>query len=98
MSPVDSQHEEAAGRWASPRVVVVTELLTFVVMLGVAVSNLASEDPGTWERFSGLAAALVSGLALGGGITLYLQGRMVRGHMAAQHPGVPVPTSRRAGN
>lgn len=75
--------------------VVVTELVTSVVLLGVALSNLVSEDPTAWERFSGLAAALVSGLSLGVGLTLYLQGRMVQRHMAAQHPGVPVPASRR---
>ncbi len=60
-----------------------------------ALSDLAGENPTAWERFLGLAAALVSGLALGIGASLHRQRRMVSRHMASQHPGVPVPAKPR---
>ena len=95
MSLMKSQGEEAAGLWAPEGAVVASQLAVFAVLLITAVSNLAGESPTEWQRFLGLAAALVSGLALGNGASLYRQRRMVRLHMASQHPGVPVPTNPR---
>jgi ABC-type nitrate/sulfonate/bicarbonate transport system permease component len=96
MALMDHQREEASGLWAPPVVVAVSQLVTFAALLVVAWTNLAGENPTSWERFLGFAAALVSGLALGVGVCLYRQGRTVRHHMASQHPGAPVPTSPRA--
>jgi hypothetical protein len=89
---------EAAGLWAPPTVVVASQLGVFAVLAVLAWSNLNlhDEDPyGLW-RVLGFAAALVSGLNLGVALCLHLQRRMVHQHMASQHPGVPVPSSRRS--
>ena len=92
---MDTEPEASVDLWAVPRVVVTTQLIAGAVFLLMALVNLAGSDPTGWERFIGVVAALVAGMAFGVAGSLRAQGRMVRRHMAAWHPDVPVAESRR---
>lgn len=85
----------AGALWAPPRSVVVTQVLLGLVMLAVAVTSTPDATPSAWDRFNGLAAAVVAGLAFGVAASMLVQGGMVRRHMEAEHPGEPIPRSRR---
>jgi hypothetical protein len=91
---MDSEPEGSLGLWAVPRIVVVTQLVAGAVFLAMALVNVAGDDPGGWERFLGVTAALVAGMAFGVAGSLRVLGRMVRRHMAAWHPDVPDPVGR----
>jgi len=67
--------------WAAPRMVVVTQFLAGVVFLVMALVNLVGDDPSGWERFIGVVAALVAGMAFGVAGSLRMQARMVRRHL-----------------
>jgi hypothetical protein len=86
---MNSEPEGSLGLWAVPRIVVVTQFVAGAVFLVMALVNLAGEHPSGWERFLGVAAALVAGMAFGVAGTLRALGRMVRRHMQAWHPDVP---------
>ncbi|MGY2875604.1 HAMP domain-containing protein [Marmoricola sp. URHA0025 HA25] len=94
---MDSEPEGSLGLWAVPRVVVVTQFVAGAVFLLMALVNLAGSEPSGWERFLGVAAALVAGMAFGVAGSLRALGRMVRRHMDAWHPDVPAPEARRTG-
>ena len=89
---MSGETDQADGLWEPPRTTIVMEIVLGVVMLGVAATNLGA-DPTGWERVGGYLAALVGGLAIGVGLCLVHQGRMVRRHMATQHPGVAIPSA-----
>jgi hypothetical protein len=92
---MDTEPEASADLWAVPSVVVTTQLIGGAVFLLMALVNLAGPDPSGGERFIGVLAALAAGMAFGVAGSLRSQGRMVRRHMTAWHPDVPVPGSRR---
>jgi hypothetical protein len=82
-TPVESTPPEGELRlWAAPRMVVVTQFAAGVVFLVMALVNLAGAEPSGWERFVGVVAALVAGMAFGVAGSLRVQGRMVRRHLA----------------
>lgn len=91
---MDSEPEGSLGLWAVPRVVVVTQFIAGAVFLLMALVNLAGAHPSGWERFLGVAAALVAGMAFGVAGSLRALGRMVRRHMASWHPDVPAPEAQ----
>ena len=93
---MDAEPEATADLWAVPRIVVTTQLIAGAVFLLMALVNLAGSHPSGWERFIGVVAALVAGMAFGVAGCLRAQGLMVRRHMAAWHPDVPVQESRRS--
>ena len=72
---------EEVRLWAAPRMVVVTQFLAGVVFLVMALVNLVGEEPSGWERFIGVVAALVAGMAFGVAGSLRMQARMVRRHL-----------------
>ena len=92
---MDSEPEGSLGLWAVPRIVVVTQFVAGAVFLVMALVNIAGDAPSGWERFLAVAAALVAGMAFGVAGSLRALGRMVRRHMAAWHPDVPVSESDR---
>jgi hypothetical protein len=93
---MDTEPEGSLDLWAVPRMVVTTQLAAGAVFLLMALVNLLQAHPSGWERFIGVVAAVVAGMAFGVGGVLRSQGRMVRRHMAAWHPDLPVPQRRRA--
>lgn len=92
---METEAEESLGLWAVPRVVVVTQVVAGAVFLLMALVNLAGAEPSGWERFLGVAAALVAGMSFGAAGTLRFLGRMVRRHMATWHPDDPTPAGQR---
>ena len=88
---MDSEPEGSLGLWAVPRIVVVTQFVAGAVFLLMALVNVAGDHPNGWERFLGVAAALVAGMAFGVAGSLRALGRMVRRHMASWHPDLPAP-------
>jgi hypothetical protein len=82
--PVEAQ--EDARLWAAPRMVVVTQFIAGVVFLVMALVNLLGDHPSGWERFIGVVAAVVAGMAFGVAGSLRLQGRMVRRHLETCRP------------
>jgi hypothetical protein len=77
--------------WAAPSIVVVTQALAGCVFLGMALVNLLGDHPSGWQRFIGVIAALVAGMAFGVAGSVRVQGTMVRRHLAACRAGaVPV--------
>ena len=92
---MDGEPEGSLGLWAVPRIVVVTQFVAGAVFLLMALVNVAGAHPSGWERFLGVAAALVAGMAFGVAGSLRALGRMVRRHMAAWHPDVPVAEQAR---
>jgi len=87
---MESEPEGSLGLWAVPRIVVVTQFAAGAVFLLMALVNVAGDHPSGWERFLGVAAALVAGMAFGVAGSLRALGRMVRRHMTTWHPDVPV--------
>ena len=83
---MDTEPEGSLGLWAVPRVVVVTQFVGGAVFLLMALVNVAGAHPSGWERFLGVAAALVAGMAFGTAGSLRAFGRMVRRHMQTWHP------------
>jgi hypothetical protein len=67
--------------WAAPRIIVVTQFLAGAVFLVMALVNLLGDEPSGGERFIGVLAAVVSGMAFGVAGSLQVQGRMVRRHL-----------------
>ena len=83
VTPVESAAPAGELRlWAAPRMVVVTQFLAGVVFLVMALVNLVGGEPSGWERFIGVVAALVAGMAFGVAGSMQVQGRMVRRHLA----------------
>jgi len=92
--PMDTE-PEAPDLWAVPRIVVTTQFVAGGVFLLMALVNLLGAHPSGWQRFLGIVAAVVAGMAFGVAGTLRSAGQMVRRHMAAWHPESPVAQSRR---
>jgi hypothetical protein len=74
--------------------IVVTQFIAGVVFLVMALVNLLGDHPSGWQRFIGVVAAVVAGMAFGVAGSLRLQGRMVRRHLdtcrpASAQPGAP---------
>jgi hypothetical protein len=78
---VPVQTEPELQLWAAPRVLVVTQFLAGAVFLVMALVNLLVDQPSGWQRFIGVLAAVVSGMAFGVAGSLQVQGRMVRRHL-----------------
>jgi protein-S-isoprenylcysteine O-methyltransferase Ste14 len=94
VTPVESTPPEGELRlWAAPRMVVVTQFVAGVVFLVMALVNLAGSEPSGWERFIGVVAALVAGMAFGVAGSLRVQGRMVRRHLAGCQAPTTAPTT-----
>lgn len=91
-----NESEGSLELWAVPRMVVTTQVVAGVVFLLMALVNLVGDQPSGWERFIGVVAAVVAGMAFGVGSCMHFQSRMVRRHIAAWHPDVPVPEGRRS--
>ena len=90
VTPVVSAEEvEDVRLWAAPRVVVVTQALAGVVFLVMALVNLLGDHPSGWERFIGVIAAIVAGMAFGVAGSLRVQGQMVRRHLDTHHRSTP---------
>jgi hypothetical protein len=90
--PVEAQ--EDARLWAAPRMIVVTQFIAGVVFLVMALVNLLGDHPSGWQRFIGVVAAVVAGMAFGVAGSLRVQGRMVRRHLdtcqpVSARPGAP---------
>jgi hypothetical protein len=79
--PVQTEPEPELQLWAAPRVIVVTQFLAGAVFLVMALVNLLVDQPSGWQRFIGVLAAVVSGMAFGVAGSLQVQGRMVRRHL-----------------
>lgn len=77
--PVEA--DEPVSLWAAPRMVVVTQAVAGVVFLVMALVNLLGAHPSGWQRFIGVVAAVVSGMALGVAGSMRVQARMVRRHL-----------------
>jgi len=93
VSPVAATEQvEEVRLWAAPRIVVVTQAIAGVVFLVMALVNLLGDRPSGWERFIGVIAAVVAGMAFGVAGSLRVQGRMVRRHLDTHHRTTP-PTS-----
>lgn len=86
---------QVRGLWEPPRSAFVTQALLGVMLLVMAVTALLLGEPGAWDRVIGLGAALMAGMSFGVVLGLFGMRRMVRRHMAADHPGVPVPQKPR---
>lgn len=82
VTPVEPAGSETdLGLWVAPRMVVVTQFLAGVVFLVMALVNLLGDEPSGGERFIGVVAALVAGMAFGVAGSMRVQGRMVRRHL-----------------
>ena len=94
VTPVPAADEVDEVRlWAAPRIVVVTQALAGVVFLAMALVNLLGDHPSGWERFIGVIAAVVAGMAFGVAGSLRVQGRMVRRHLDTHHRTTPPASS-----
>ena len=90
VTPAESAEPvEEVRLWAAPRMVVVTQFLAGVVFLVMALVNLVGEEPSGWERFIGVVAALVAGMAFGVAGSLRMQARMVRRHLETCQANAP---------
>ena len=78
---VPVQTEEDVRLWAAPRMIVLTQFVAGVVFLVMALVNLLGDHPSGWQRFIGVIAAVVAGMAFGVAGSLRFQGRMVRRHL-----------------
>jgi hypothetical protein len=76
--------------------IVVTQFIAGVVFLVMALVNLLGDDPSGWQRFIGVVAAVVAGMAFGVAGSLRLQGRMVRRHLDTCSPTPVRPAAPRA--
>ena len=82
VTPVETvETNEDVRLWAAPRMVVVTQFVAGLVFLVMALVNLLGDHPSGWERFIGVVAAVVAGMAFGVAGSLRFQGRMVRRHL-----------------
>ena len=89
VTPVTAAEEvEDVRLWAAPPIVVVTQALAGVVFFVMALVNLLGDHPSGWERFIGVVAAVVAGMAFGVAGSLRVQGRMVRRHLDTHHRSV----------
>jgi hypothetical protein len=83
---VPAEAQEDARLWAAPRMIVVTQFIAGVVFLVMALVNLLGHHPSGWQRFIGVVAAVVAGMAFGVAGSLRVQGRMVRRHLDTCRP------------
>ena len=89
-----SNDSQVHGLWIHPRATLVTQPLLASMFLLLAWGNLFGDHSNTWDRAMGFAQALLSGLLFGVTLTVIMWRRMVRRHMDADHPGVPVSSKR----
>jgi hypothetical protein len=91
--PVAAAEPEAELElWAAPRMVIVTQFAGGVVFVILALTNLLA-DTGGWQRFLGVLAAVVGGVAFGVGGSLAAHGRLVRRHMEVWHADGTTPSA-----
>jgi hypothetical protein len=93
--PGGNTAESVRNLWVARTSTFVTQLLLAAMFLGVAATLLVPGTPSIVSRVMGLVAALASGLSLGVVLALVGWRRMIRRHMAVDHPGVPVPLKPR---
>lgn len=89
--PGGTTPESVHNLWVARPSTFLTELFLAAMFLGVASTLLVPGTPSMMSRALGLVAALASGLSLGVALALVGWRRMIRRHMALDHPGVPVP-------
>lgn len=87
--------ESVHNLWVARTSTFLTELFLAAMFLGVAATLLVPGTPSMVSRVTGLLAALASGLSFGVVLALVGWRRMIRRHMAVDHPGVPVPLKPR---
>jgi len=92
---MDAERAGHVELWVVPPIVITSELVGGAVFLLIALVNLLEDDPTGWDLLVGIVAAVASGMAFGVAGSLGVQSRMVTRHMAAWHPDIPVPSSRR---
>ena len=93
--PGGTTPEPVHNLWVARTSTFLTELFLAAMFLGVAATLLVPGTPSMVSRVMGLFAALASGLSLGVVLALVGWRRMIRRHMAVDHPGVPVPLKPR---
>jgi len=87
---MDTRLDRPTALWAPTWFSLGTQLLVGVMTLGIGWTHLSFIHVDDLA-FMGAVGLFVSGSAFGGFLSLFIQRRMVRRHMAADHPGAPVP-------
>jgi len=94
MYTMSDANPPTTGLWVAPVGLIVFQAGIAVLFLLVAVTHLLGDDPSSWDRAMGFAAAAVCGLGAGATMGMWTQRRMVERHLNLCHGGVEAPTSR----